>query len=124
MTEITQTETTEIINPTNQDDPTTQFIPISNINNHNFTNLFYDPNSSKFYKKCKKKVVIEVDDYKPIRWCKIQNTYTMKTGEVAKYEYKYINLMTEDKTVVRINEDDWAKRDKIDSDEKGVAYKI
>jgi hypothetical protein len=105
-------------------DITDQFRQVSSINNHTFSNLYYDPNNCKFYKKGKKKIVIEVDDFKPIRWCKVQNNYTLKNGETAKYDYTYINLLSDEKNLVRINADDWTKRDKVETDEKGVAYKI
>jgi hypothetical protein len=63
----------------------------------------YDPQSEQFYTKCKKKITIEVDDFKPIKWTTVVSQYKLRSGEISQHEYKYINVIADDHSTVRIN---------------------
>jgi hypothetical protein len=81
----------------------TDLTPVNAYANHSFSNLMYDPQSEQFYTRCKKKITIEVDDFKPIKWTTVVSQYTLRNGEISQHEYKYINVIADDHSTVRIN---------------------
>jgi hypothetical protein len=83
-----------------------RLIELSKVNSHNVDNLFFNLDSKQFFTKCKRKIIIEVDDYKPIVWKTISSTYTKKNGDIVNYNYRYINLFSsEDKPIsMRLSE--------------------
>jgi hypothetical protein len=67
-------------------------IQVATIDEDPIHNIFYSPETNQFYTKCKKKVVIEVEDIKPIAWRNVQNHYVKRNGELRNYSHKYVNL--------------------------------
>jgi hypothetical protein len=71
---------------------TGNLIEVATINEDPIRNIFYNPEIDQFYIKGKKKVVVEVEDIKPIAWRKVQNFYIKQNGEVRSYSHQYVNL--------------------------------
>jgi hypothetical protein len=77
-----------------------QLIELAKINEINVNNLFFDNDTKQFFTKYKKKVVIEVDDYKPVLPKTINSNYMKKNGERVAYSHQYVHLLgKEDKAV-------------------------
>jgi hypothetical protein len=79
-------------------------VEVLTVNDTPVHNIFCNRETNKFYTKCKKKVVVEVDDIKPIAWRNIQNTYVKRNGDTSNYSYKYVNLQGH-----RLRQDELAK---------------
>jgi hypothetical protein len=65
---------------------------------------FYNTVENMFFIRTKKKVVVEVDSNKPVKWRTVKNNYKKQDGSVSEYSYRYINLQGN-----RISEDDVKK---------------
>jgi hypothetical protein len=78
-----------------------QFLEVERIGEIPLQNTFYNTRDNIFYIRTKKKVVVEVDSEKPVKWRTVKNNYKKQDGSVSEYSYKYINLQGN-----RISEDD------------------
>jgi hypothetical protein len=79
-------------------------VPISEVSGVTFCNVYFDPDSNKFYTKRRG----ETGSYWPIMWKHVYREYKNKMGDTQKKLYRYINLYNKDtKERVRLNEDDW-----------------
>jgi hypothetical protein len=76
----------------NEKNTNVNLIELSKVNSNDVENLFFNLDSKQFFTKCKKKIVLEVEDYKPIIWKTVSSNYTKKNGEIITYNYRYVNL--------------------------------
>jgi hypothetical protein len=69
-------------------------IEIGQVNNTEVQNLCYNSDLKQFFMKYKKKIEIEVEDYKPVPWKNITTSYKRKNGENVTYNYQYLTLFS------------------------------
>jgi hypothetical protein len=76
--------------PTTTENTTNSLIPVPKIFDMEFTNLFFNLDTKKFYLKKQNRKVKSVRSMKELAWNEIKPKYKRKDGSETIYKYRYV----------------------------------